>query len=268
MPARNSRFLFFLLPHRPSRVLGAAIAFVLLPACMQLQNRVNEHESRIVRLERELARTDRSLSVHRADARNELDKIRSEIQELRGTIEQSTYHTRKDMASLNAQLDELKASLRDLARGTKPAAATPAASSTDNESVRKPQEAEAVSPEKALYQKAHGLRTEGRLDEAREVFQQFLSIYPESTLADNALYWTGSCYFQKKNHEKAIAVLDDVIKRYPRGNKVPEAYYLQARAFIELQDTLAARIVLETLIEKFPGTDAAARAEDLLEQVK
>lgn len=66
--------------------------------------------------------------------------------------------------------------------------------------------------------------TESDLDWALDHFSRFSNHYPQSSLADDALYLSAEIYFlHKKNPEKARQIALDLIKDYPKGDMKKKA---------------------------------------------
>ncbi|MBM3284642.1 MAG: tetratricopeptide repeat protein, partial [Candidatus Aminicenantes bacterium] len=60
----------------------------------------------------------------------------------------------------------------------------------------------ALSPQD-LYNTAYADYLQGNFDLAIDGFKIYRDNFPESPLADNALYWIGECYFSQRNFEAA-----------------------------------------------------------------
>jgi tol-pal system protein YbgF len=118
-----------------------------------------------------------------------------------------------------------------------------------------------------MFDKASQMLQQGQYEGARKEFQSFLSKYPKSEWADNALYSVGECYLSEKKYQDAIESFQRVLDRYPKGNKVPHALLKQGAAFQQMGDATAARILYERLVEKYPGTPQAQVAEKKLKQM-
>lgn len=127
--------------------------------------------------------------------------------------------------------------------------------------------AEAESPEKAHFDRASQLFQQGQYERARKEFQSFVSKYPKSPMADNALYSAGECYLSEKRYQDAIEVFQQVLDRYPKGDRVPHALLKQGTAFQQLGDNTAARILYERLVEKYPDSSQAQIAQKKLKQM-
>jgi len=130
--------------------------------------------------------------------------------------------------------------------------------------VKKPEE----SPEKRLYNLTLGLYREEKYEEAIAGFKNFIKKFPKSKLADNAQFWVGESYMALKQHEQAILAFQTVIKKYPKGNKVPNAILRQALAFYEIKDKTSARLLLKKLIKKYPRSSEAKIAKAKLKTIK
>ena len=98
-------------------------------------------------------------------------------------------------------------------------------------------------------------------------FSAFVAAYPESSLADNAQFWIGECYYSQGEYEMAILEYDKVINTYADADKVPSAYLKIGYAFSELGDEGSARAFLMELIEKYPNEPQSDLAKKKLESL-
>lgn len=92
-------------------------------------------------------------------------------------------------------------------------------------------------------------------------FTEFLKKHPKSSLAANAQYWIGECYYALRKFDQAIIEFDVVRRKYPEADKVPAALLKQGFAFAELGEKLNARLVLQEVVEKFPESAEAGKAK-------
>jgi len=123
------------------------------------------------------------------------------------------------------------------------------------------------SPE-SLYKRATELFNSNRCSYAIPIFQRILNEAPKHSLADNALYWIGECYYREGLKDKALETMKEVIRRYPTGNKVPDAKIKMAVIYVEYGDEKRAIELLEEVIENPSDEDAKMRANALLEKIK
>jgi len=125
-----------------------------------------------------------------------------------------------------------------------------------------------VTDKEAAYAAAYELFKEGKFDQAREAFQNFLKQYPNTEYSDNAQFWIGECYYFEKKYENAILEYEKVIKNYPEGDKVPYALLKQGIAFLNLGDKASAKVILQRLINDYPNTNQAKTAKAKLLSIK
>ena len=120
----------------------------------------------------------------------------------------------------------------------------------------------------SLYAAAYDLFKQGKYDKAREEFENFLKLYPDTELSDNAQFWIGECYYFDKNYEKAIVEYDKVSKNFPEGNKVPYAILKQGLSFLKLGDKASAKLLLQQVIRDFPNTSQSRIARTKLLEIR
>jgi tol-pal system protein YbgF len=119
-----------------------------------------------------------------------------------------------------------------------------------------------------LYKDAYEDFVKGNLGGARRKFEAFLKQYPNTELSDNAQFWIGETYYQKKDYERAILEYEKAIVTYPEGDKISSALFKQALAFLELGDKTNGRNLLKRVIERYPQSDQAEMAKKKLETIK
>ncbi len=123
------------------------------------------------------------------------------------------------------------------------------------------------SPE-SLYKRATELFNSNKCSSAIPVFEEIVKSFPKHSLADNALYWIGECYYRDGLRDKSLETMKEVIRRYPSGNKVPDAKIRMAIIYMESGDEKVAVDLLKEVIEKTSDEDAKMRANALLQKIK
>jgi len=115
----------------------------------------------------------------------------------------------------------------------------------------------------SAYMRAFGLFSSNRYDAAAEAFTAFIEAYPESEHAANARYWLGECHFAAGRYNQAIDAFAKVLSSDKRG---ADAMLKTGLAWYGLNEREKGQAVLKALLEKFPGSEAAAKAAETLEQ--
>ncbi len=109
---------------------------------------------------------------------------------------------------------------------------------------------------------------EGKYDDARAGFENFLAQYPDSKYSDNAQFWIGECHYAEERYEMAILAYDKMEGRYPTSEKRPWALLKQGMSFLHLGDENGGRIILRLVSIDYPGTVQARLARMKLLGIK
>lgn len=120
-----------------------------------------------------------------------------------------------------------------------------------------------VDPDQ-LYNTAYLDFTRGMYRIAIAGFDQYIQMFPDSDLADNAQYWIGECFYAEGELGRAEEEFKKVLIRYPAGNKVPAATYKLGLVYLAQNRADAAQRQFEAVVEKYPGTTEAKLARERL----
>lgn len=206
----------------------------------------------------------------------EFYELRSELQDLKGSYEETGYQFQRrfdaledDMGLLDKKLQKHAESLdvhdKRISRleefmGMEPAARFEALAQS-----KFPEKTELGKLSKdELYASAKQAYDNGDFQSALQGFELFLEKFSDSDRADNARFWIGEIYFAEQWYERAILEYEKVIKNYPDGNKVAGAYLKQGFSFEKIGENANARLILNELLEKFPDSNEAKIAKKKL----
>jgi len=105
---------------------------------------------------------------------------------------------------------------------------------------------------KNLYEDSMTLMELNRFEEAIKNFRKFGEEFPNSSLADNAQYWVGECYYALKEYEQAIKEFQIVLDgSFSDKNKAPDAMLKKGFSYKELKQYDKAVSVLNSLISAY-----------------
>lgn len=240
----------------------------------------------ITGLRGEIEKTSEALKALRssqAEVRAEMTEIREQLQQSRGVADE----LRREIAASAARASKREEEEKDLREkldslifkinfienfleiGKKEETAAPAVEKGGKPPApAKEAAAKGKTDKESLYAAAYDLFKQGKYDKAREGFENFLKLYPNTEFSDNAQFWIGECYYFDKNYEKAIVEYDKVSKNFPEGNKVPYALLKQGLSFLKLGDKASAKLLLQQVVKDFPNTSQARLARTKLLEIK
>jgi tol-pal system protein YbgF len=211
-----------------------------------LQSKLGDLDSRTANIERVVQNQSLLTLAQRAD------QLQNEVSVLRGRIEvleNANDTLRKQQRDLYADLDKRLGSL-SAGQPSAPLGGPPTAGA-----------------DQTAYSQAFDILKANKYPDAIVAFQQFLQTYPQSSVADNAQYWLGECYYVTRDFQSAAAAFQTLLDRWPDSRKAPDALLKLGYTQAELQHTAQARATLAAVSTRFPGTDAANLAAARLLQL-
>ncbi|MBK9070643.1 MAG: tol-pal system protein YbgF [Myxococcales bacterium] len=117
------------------------------------------------------------------------------------------------------------------------------------------------------YQAALGELKQGRHDAAVEGLAALITKHPSHEFADNAQYWIGEAFYDRRQFEPALVAFQTTIARYPKGNKSADATLKAGLCMASLGDAARAAEYLRRVISLYPTSDSAAIARERLHKL-
>lgn len=267
---------------------------------MEAKNRRQNAEQRklILQLEEELAKTRAALRNEIDTSNNpvrektaaiwvELNSLRQEFARLKGDMEVLELRVDRQLGDANAtmnmptlkeRLENMEFALEnqlnvDLSSVEQKKAIPSTLETGETPAPQKAPEAgqkETVSadPAKALYDQAYALYKEGKYEQARSYWAEFVKNFPRHSYVASALFWQGQSYFKLKNYSNAAVLYDDVIQKHPKSSKFQAAMLKQAYCLHYLGKTKIAKFLLQELIDKHPKSVEATQAKNFLKKLE
>jgi len=109
-----------------------------------------------------------------------------------------------------------------------------------------------VSDPQTDYQRYYRALRAGNHAYAITGFRNFIKRYPRHDYADNAQYWLGEAFYDRKDYDKALSEFRRVVTRYPRGNKVPDALLKIGLTYTSLKQPAKARSTFKQIVTVYP----------------
>lgn len=122
-----------------------------------------------------------------------------------------------------------------------------------------------VDPDR-LYNNAYLDFTRAKYEVAIAGFRQYLELFAQSEMADNALYWVGECHYSLGRVDSAAVAFRQVLTDYPDGNKAPAAAYKLGLVYQAQGRHADAQRQFADVVNRWPRTPEANLAKDRLKQ--
>jgi len=286
---------------RMAKCIAAAllVAVVVFPGAVSGQDGRLSLAERVARMEQQLQGQQGGATLEQL---NRINELQTEVQELRGVVEQQQFEIENLKKRARDQYVDLDTRVSRIGGGAGPAAAAEAAqppyatepqqgfqdvapasdpyaqpkvSVPEALDRRPPSDAIEVAPvapgggvagagEKAEYDAARAQLDAGQYASAARAFAEFVRKHPNGELTANALYWLGESYYVTQNFQIALDTFRDLIARFPDSNKVADAMLKVGYCHFELQQFDDAEIALNEVISRYPDTTVARLAQGRL----
>ena len=105
--------------------------------------------------------------------------------------------------------------------------------------------------------------TVGEYDEARKVYQGYVTRNPRGRVVFAAGMGVGDAYFSQGKYDKAMETYSQLIDRFPQEALLPEAFLNLARTYVKMSKEQEAMRLYQKVAEGYPnsGWDQNARAQ-------
>ncbi len=233
---------------------------------------------RVSALESQQAAQTGSAGQANVELLNRLTQLQSEVQALRGQVEQlqndnaalreGSDNRYKDLDGRLQRMEATPGAAPPLSAAPPraPSAANPPLSSGPdlvNRMPAAPSGPPAAAPagdERASYDSAFAALRAGDYVASARGFKAYLDAFPGGALAPNAWYWLGESYYVTQNYPIALQSFDTLLQRFPDSSKAPDALLKRGFAQIELGQAGPGQQTLNRVITDYPGSDAARLA--------
>lgn len=233
-----------------------------------VDTKISAVQDRLAGMERSMEGEVAQVRKNQADFSADMITLRDEVRMLRGTQEElqaqllQAGSLRTLPGDLQGTLERMEARLQAIEGRLDISVPERAPGVPAEQAADRPRDSE------TLYSQAYGLFKDGRYEESRKGFREFLELFPETEYSDNARFWVGESYYFEGKYEEAILEYQRVIQDYPQGSRVSHALLKQALSFEKLGETASARLLLQRVVRDFPGTTSAESARSKLLEIR
>lgn len=210
-----------------------------------------------------------------------LQQIESELQQLRGSIEEQNHAIRTMQTQLEKALSDADVRFQMLEKAQKaaPSQAAPAPLASADVKEDTPAAAETLpAPLRGAapsgdvmmeYESAFALLKASNYEAAGQKFEAFVKAYPDHKLSGNAQYWLGETYYVQGEYDKAARTFAEGYQKFPKGSKAPDNLLKLGMSLAGLNKPKEACVALGQLQKDYPSESAPVlrRAEQEMKRL-
>jgi tol-pal system protein YbgF len=175
-------------------------------------------------------------------------------------VQEQTGQSQRRVQELRADLESRYTEAQAAATTATPSGTTPAAAAPAGGTQAGPLQ---------LLQIARAQLDRGAAGAARAGYQDFLTQYPTSDYAADALFGVAESYSFENNTSAADSVYAQVVDRYPKSDRAPTALFKRAVPLMKVPGQEAkGRALLQQIVDKYPTSPEAETAKDRLKTLK
>jgi len=180
----------------------------------------------------------------------QMERLNSELRQLRGKIEELEY-------SAVGKTQELENKIRTFStRVPPPPGVSESLLSKDEEAISR-----ISGPAADTYKNALAQIRSGDFSQAQTSFSTFAQQNPGTAFTDNALFWSGVSSEQLNQFDKAIVAYSQVYQSYPAEDMVPAAIFRLGETFAKMGSYQDAVITLQKLVAEYPRSEFRGEAQ-------
>jgi tol-pal system protein YbgF len=229
-----------------------------------LTKKSNEQDAKFSRIDSLLVEQQFLMRQNNATQQSAIDQLVGEMKIMQTVAKESGFQA-KNLS------DKVSNYQRDQVVTPTPTKVETVAVST-NKTTKKPDakkdiEPVAVEPQatvniKQLFETAQLDLNKGKYELAKTEFEQVTTLFPNSTLADDAQYYVGECFYALGRYDAAKKSYQSVFDKFPQSSMVPKALYKSGICSQKLDDFKSACDLFTQIVSQYPESDEAPLAEE------
>jgi len=252
-------------------LFACLIAITSLQCASRKQVVQLENDLYYLRMQIEAVREDNTKLVQQLEQMNHnMADIADAMKQTKADILSETMSLKNQASFLDNKLEETSYRMDKILQKSEVPTAQPdmdsTASNPDEKATDRPGGSETLNP-KDLYDAAYRDLAMRNYQLARQSFEKYLAMFPNSDYADNARYWLGETYYAQSDYQSALYQFKKVITDYPKGEKNASALLKIGYCLSKSDDARGAQRYLNMVIQEFPASEEAKLAEAKLAEL-
>ena len=210
-----------------------------------------EQQRQLQHLDSLITAQQKFLQQMSANQQYNMEQLQTEMQIIENIFKESGYK----VSQLTQKIDNIRQEM-----------VTSQSQSSDSTDTSSSEPEVTVNP-KQLFETAALDYNKGKFELSKMEFEQFLSLFPQSTLADDAQYSIAECLFALGKYSEAKTQYLKISEQFSSSPLVPDALFKASSSSLKMDDVNGARKLLQEIVEKYPQSDVAPRAKEKLEAI-
>ncbi|MBN2715185.1 MAG: tetratricopeptide repeat protein [Deltaproteobacteria bacterium] len=211
----------------------------------ELEAMIARAQEQVESLDETLSKATRVLARNSADFGAEMEVLRNDIAESKGTAAEITH-----------ELQQIQKSIENTDKKVNEFALAAGLDIPIDESLVP---AQAVDHFKMI----NSSMAEERYGEVRALAKVYEQRYPRAGNIDELQLIVGKSYVAQKRYAKALGAFRRLADNYPKSDHMPEALYEMANAFFMLGDCTDARILMDTITKRYKSSPFVEKVKQL-----
>lgn len=236
-----------------------------------LQERIQEADKRIAELVQIIDEYRRATGRNAADVGVDIERIKSQIMEMRGKLEVNEHRLgiiEKKLSIMHKDLSEKRAEATKHQEEEAKRKEEEDKKRAEEEASRDPLAAIArPETQKDFYKLAYGLLDTGQIKAARLLFEEFLKKWPTGEYSDNALYWIAETYYHENQYRVAALKFQKVRQDFPGSDKAGDALLKLGFCFYSMERYKEALPFLQEFVQSYPKSKLASKARKRITEI-
>lgn len=257
-------------------IAGVAVVLTGVSACVTPPPSEDPVLIKLTEIDERLSKVEKTVNNDSlVQLAGQVTELQQEVRELRGQVETLGYEAegaanrqRDQYLDIDHRLQALESTSTASSGGPSRSAAAQTTAASAGAAAAAGQASDGGGSDRARYQQAFDLLKDGRYEQARAAFQQFLADYPDSDLAGHSQYWLAETYYVTEKYKEALPAFEKVVTDYPRSRKLPDALLKVGYCHYELGQYDKARNDLTRVVQEYPESTAARLAGQRLDRMK
>jgi tol-pal system protein YbgF len=248
--------------------LSGCFAFVTKEEGRELKQQIDDVKNMSAKNEVKAAELARQLDEQLKRLRSVVDDATKVVTRNSADVGLQVQKLQTDLAQLTGRIDDIQHAQDAL---TKQFQDYRASSDTKleqlvNESQQAKNPPMPTTPD-GLYAEGEKRLAARQYQEARRLFEAFVSRYAGDARAARAQYNIGEAYWQENRYSNAIGAYTKVVDNFPKSDVVPDAMYKNGLAFRALKYCSDAKVYFQELLKRYPKTSFKKDANEELRKL-